>query len=185
MLRCVALGLAVLGLTGTMAFGQVMSINSTDGRGYGGYAVDDTGSMELWITDYGDLIDFSAAIATGDAVTISNIAVALQGGFESPENPVGWSQFFDPPADTTGGVLSATFDVTIAGGDAVNSGLGIDTSDPQATFINSSSGAPVNLGGLAAGGQLVAGVPIPEPATMALLLAGMGGGLVARRRRRS
>jgi len=169
-------------MTGTMALAQEISINATDGRGYGLYAPDDSGSMELWIADYGDLNDYSVLIDTGSAVSVGGFATQLPGGFPNDANPLGWSQFLSPAADTTGGVLAATFDVTVSGGDVGNSNLGVALGGD--TFITSSSGAPVNLGGLAAGGSLVAAIPIPEPATMALLLAGMGGGLVARRRRR-
>lgn len=181
MLRGVALGLAVLGLTGTIALGQTVSINDAgSARGYGEFGGDDSFAAELWLADFGELADFSVAIDTGSAVTLGNFGISLAQGFPNAGNPLGWSQFLNPAGvDTTGGVLAATFDVTIAGGDGTNSFLGVDYNSGD-TFVSSSSGAAPIGAGLSVGGQLV-----PEPATMALLLAGVGGGLVARRRRRS
>lgn len=178
MLRGVALGLAVLGMTGMMAFGQTVSIVDAGGRGYGDFASDDSFAAELWLADFGLLDDFEVAIDAGSAVTLGGFTNVLPaGGFPSENNPYGWSKFLGPPADSGTGLLVATFDVSIAGGDATNSGLGVDFGT---SFVTSASGAAPVGGGLAVGGQLV-----PEPATMALLLAGVGGGLVARRRRRS
>ena len=183
MLRGVALGLAVLGLTGAMALGQEVSVVDAGGRSYGDFASDDSFVAELWLADFGDTVDdYSMDFMMGSAVTADNFTTQTANpGLPSTVNPFGWSRFIGGPADTAGGLLVATLDVTIAGGDDTSSYFGIDggSTDTFVSLTGGGSNSP-SFTGLAGGGQLV-----PEPATMALLLAGVGGGLVARRRRRS
>jgi len=172
----------VVGLAGPLALGQV--VDATSSGSYGGFAGGDSLDVAFTFDGLGTLADWSIGMDLGAAVTMNGAATrsaafSAAGTFGNDTPPVSWSQFLGAPVDTTGGVAAYTATFDIAGNaDDTNSWLGVDAGSGD-TFFSPDPGA-VTYTGLAAGGALV-----PEPATMALLLAGMGGGLVARRRRRS
>lgn len=169
------------------ALGQIVGITSDDGRGYGDFGPDDSLNANVRFADLGVLLDWSLDFELGDSVTISGAATFLS-PWDSPTSfpsnvvPFGWSSFLGAPVDTAGGTGVITFFVdTDATADDTNSRFGVDLASAD-TFFTVDTGSVDVTGiaftGLAAGGQLV-----PEPATVALLLAGFGGALLRRRRK--
>lgn len=187
MLRGVVLGLMVVGLAGPMALGQVVNaVDATNGNDYGGFAAGSSFDVAFDFAGLGTLDTWSVGLELGDAVSVAGDgtfnAAWLDGAvFTTATQPIGWASFFAPTVDTTGGVDAFTVQIDIAANaDASNSRFGVDAGSGETLFELSLVSVSPSYTGLAAGGALV-----PEPATMALLLAGVGGGLVARRRRRS